>query len=262
MFAAMAEAVKAAEQSAANSSAGIMDLFGEVVPSGSGIEDVYREFHRVRPWSIKERLHAEKETLGLYLTGHPIDEYDTELNHLVSSRIAELKPEKSAQTVAGLVVAQRVMKTKRGDSMAFVTLDDRTGRIEVAIFADTYNQSRELLLKDGLLVIQGQVSYDDYNGLLKMRADQISLLSDVRQERARELCLSLESGRLSARFTAQLGEYLEPYREGRCPVVIDYQRSDAKALLRLGDDWRVRPEDELLQRLRQEYGADRVKLVY
>src|SRR5690606_12687853 len=122
MFAAMAEAVKPAEQSAANSSAGIMDLFGEVVPSGSGNEDVYREFHRVRPWSIKERLHAEKETLGLYLTGHPIDEYDTELNHLVSSRIAELKPEKSAQTVAGLVVAQRVMKTKRGDSMAFVTL--------------------------------------------------------------------------------------------------------------------------------------------
>jgi DNA polymerase-3 subunit alpha len=262
MFAAMAEAVKAAEQSAANSSAGMMDLFGEVVPSGGADEDVYRDFHRVKPWSIKERLQAEKETLGLYLTGHPIDEYDSELNHLVSSRIAELKPEKSTQTVAGLVVAQRVMKTKRGDSMAFVTLDDRTGRIEVAIFADTYNQSRELLLKDGLLVVQGQVSYDDYNGQLKMRADQISLLSDVRLEKARELYLSLESGRLSARFVAQLGEYFEPYREGGCPVVIDYQRSDARALLRLGEEWRVRPEDELLQRLRQEYGSDRVKLVY
>jgi len=262
MFAAMAEAVKAAEQSAANSSAGMMDLFGEVVPSGGADEDVYRDFHRVKPWSIKERLQAEKETLGLYLTGHPIDEYDSELNHLVSSRIAELKPEKSTQTVAGLVVAQRVMKTKRGDSMAFVTLDDRTGRIEVAIFADTYNQSRELLLKDGLLVVQGQVSYDDYNGQLKMRADQISLLSDVRLEKARELYLSLESGRLPARFVAQLGEYFEPYREGGCPVVIDYQRSDARALLRLGEEWRVRPEDELLQRLRQEYGSDRVKLVY
>src|SRR5690606_37067938 len=205
---------------------------------------------------------AEKETLGLYLTGHPIDEYDSELNHLVSSRIAELKPEKSTQTVAGLVVAQRVMKSKRGDTMAFVTLDDRTGRIEVAIFADTCNQSSDLLLKDGLLVINGQVSYDDYNGMLKMRADTISLLSDVRQEKARELCLTVESGALPANFIPQLGSLLELYREGICPIFIEYQRSDAKALLRLGSNWHVRPDDELLQRLRDQYGAGKVKLVY
>jgi DNA polymerase-3 subunit alpha len=262
MFAAMNEAVKTAEQSAANSNAGMMDLFGDVVPSDGGSDTVYTDFHRVRSWTIKERLHAEKETLGLYLTGHPIDEYDAELNHLVSSRIADLKPEKSNQTVAGLVVAQRVMKTKRGDTMAFVTLDDRTARIEIAIFADAYNQSRDLLLKDGLLVINGQVSYDDYNGMLKMRADTISLLADVRQEKARELCLAVESGALAANFIQQLGVLLEPYREGACPIVIDYQRSDARAMLRLGSQWQVRPEDELLQRLRDQYGADRVKLVY
>jgi DNA polymerase III subunit alpha len=262
MFAAMNEAVKTAEQSAANSSAGMMDLFGDVVPSAGSDEDVYRDFHRVRSWTMKERLHAEKETLGLYLTGHPIDEYDSELNHLVSSRIADLKPEKSNQTVAGLVVAQRVMKTKRGDTMAFVTLDDRTGRIEVAIFADTYNQSRDLLMKDGLLVINGQVSYDDYSGLLKMRADTISLLSDVRQEKARELCLELESGNLPANFIRELSDILDPYREGRCPLVIDYQRSNARAQLRLGNAWLVRPEDDLLQRLRDQYGTTKVRLVY
>ncbi|MGM8228768.1 DNA polymerase III subunit alpha [Cellvibrio sp. ARAG 10.3] len=262
MFAAMNEAVKTAEQSAANSSAGMMDLFGDVVPSAGSDEDVYRDFHRVRSWTMKERLHAEKETLGLYLTGHPIDEYDSELNHLVSSRIADLKPEKSNQTVAGLVVAQRVMKTKRGDTMAFVTLDDRTGRIEVAIFSDTYNQSRDLLMKDGLLVINGQVSYDDYSGLLKMRADTISLLSDVRQEKARELCLELESGNLPANFISELSGILDPYREGRCPLVIDYQRSNARAQLRLGNAWLVRPEDDLLQRLRDQYGTTKVRLVY
>src|SRR5690606_5905221 len=236
MFAAMNEAVKAAEQSAANTSAGMMDLFGDVVPSAGTDEDVYRDFHRVRSWTMKERLNAEKETLGLYLTGHPIDEYDSELNHLVSSRIIDLKPEKSNQTVAGLVVAQRVMKTKRGDSMAFVTLDDRTGRIEVAIFSDTYTQARDLLLKDGLLVINGQVSYDDYNGMLKMRAETISLLSDVRQQRARELRLALESGALPTHFIQALSDLLEPYRDGSCPIVVDYQRSDARAQLRLGDE--------------------------
>jgi DNA polymerase-3 subunit alpha len=262
LFAAMNEAVKAAEQSAANSSAGMMDLFGDVVPTSNDVEDVYSDFHRVRSWNIKERLQAEKETLGLYLTGHPIDEYDSELNHLVSSRIADLKPEKSNQTVAGLVVAQRVMKTKRGDSMAFVTLDDRTGRIEVAIFSDAYTQARDLLLKDGLLVINGQVSYDDYNGMLKMRADTISLLADVRQQKARELHLAVESGALPAQFIQDLSGLLEPYRDGSCPLVIDYWRSDARAQLRLGNEWQVRPEDELLQRLRDQYGVDKVKLLY
>lgn len=262
MFAAMNEAVKTAEQSAANNNAGMMDLFGDVIPSGGGNDDVYSDFHRVRSWTMKERLNAEKETLGLYLTGHPIDEYESELNHFVSSRIANLKPEKSNQTVAGLVVAQRVMKTKRGDTMAFVTLDDRTGRIEVAIFADTYNQFRDLLLKDGLLVINGQVSYDEYNGMLKMRADNISLLADVRQEKARELCLELDSASLAANFTRELEGILEPYREGRCPLVIDYRRSNARAQLRLGANWQIRPEDDLLQRLRDNYGADCVRLVY
>ncbi|RYZ67799.1 MAG: DNA polymerase III subunit alpha, partial [Proteobacteria bacterium] len=142
MFASMSEAVKTAEQQAANTSAGMMDLFGEMIASADSNMDPYSDFRRVRTWTMKERLHAEKETLGLYLTGHPIDEYESELAHLVSSRIADLKPdkyeargekgkgdEKPRQSVAGLVVAQRTMKTKRGDTMAFVTLDDRTGRI-------------------------------------------------------------------------------------------------------------------------------------
>jgi DNA polymerase III subunit alpha len=268
MFAAMGEAVKTAEQHAANHSAGMMDLFGDVTTVDKSNVDAYADFRRVRRWTIKERLHAEKETLGLYLTGHPIDEYESELSHLVSSRIAEIKPDKNApQQIAGLVVAQRVMKTKRGDNMAFATIDDRTGRIEVAIFSDTYVQCRELLSKEGLLVITGQVSYDDYSGMLKMRADNIRLLSDVRQEKARELCVELESGALPSNFIRQITEVLEPYRatafkDARCPIVIDYRRSDARAQLRLGGDWNVRPEDDLLQRLRDAYGATRVRLVY
>jgi DNA polymerase-3 subunit alpha len=116
-------------------------------------------------------------------------------------------------------------------------------------------------------VINGQVSYDDYNGMLKMRADTIRLLADVRQELARELCLELESGALPADFTRRLGELLDPYRgngtrEARCPIVIDYRRSDARAQLRLGPDWQIRPEDDLLQRLRDTFGTDKVHLVY
>src|SRR5690625_5810541 len=98
------------------------------------------------------------------------------------------------------------MRTKRGDNMAFITLDDRTGRIEVAVFSDSYNEARDLLLKDSLLVVTGQVSHDDYSGTLKMRADNIQLLADIRQERARELCLSVNASTLPTRSEEHTSE--------------------------------------------------------
>jgi DNA polymerase-3 subunit alpha len=267
MFAAMGEAVKTAEQATANTNAGMMDLFGAVIANDDSNTDVYSEFRRVRTWTMKERLNAEKETLGLYLTGHPIDEYESELTHLVSSRIANLKPEKSTQTISGLVISQRIVKTKRGDNMAILTIDDRTGRMDVTLFAETFNNSRDVLSKDGLLVISGQVRYDDFSGMLKMSADNLRLLAEVRQEKVRELWLELESGALPASFSRELGEMLEPYRqtpqqEARCAIVVDYSRSDARAQLRFGNQWNVRPEDELLQRLRDSYGSSRIRLVY
>ena len=267
MFAAMSEAVKTAEQATANSNAGMMDLFGAVIAEDESTKDVYADFRRVRTWTMKERLHAEKETLGLYLTGHPIDEYESELTHLVSSRIANLKPEKSNQTISGLIISQRIVKTKRGDNMAILTVDDRTGRLDVTLFAETFNNSRDVLAKDGLLVISGQVRYDDFSGMLKMSADSVRLLADVRQEKVRELWLELESGSLPASFSRELMDVLEPYRQSpqqdtRCAIVVDYYRSDARAQLRFGQQWNIRPEDELLQRLRDNYGRTKVKLVY
>ena len=263
MFAAIGEAVKTAEQSAANDSAGMTDLFGDVLQPAQTPDDIYRTFSQVRPWSIKERLQAENDTLGLYLTGHPIDEYDSEIRHLVSARIADLTPDKESQRVAGLVVAApRLMRTRRGDTMAFVTLDDRTGRVEIAVFADMFNDCREALVKDALLVVEGQVSYDDYSGAMKMRANQVTNLAAVRHERATALCLQLHAGDLPADLSQYLRTQLEPYRDGRCPVWIEYQRSDARCRLRLGAAWHVIPEDELLQRLRHDLGAANVNLLY
>jgi len=244
-----------------------MDLFGEVTAIESSITDVYKDFLNTRSWSIKDRLHAEKETLGLYLTGHPIDEYEQELEHLVTSRIANLKPEKSNQTIAGLIISQRVVKTKRGDNLAIVTIDDRTGRMDVTLFSEIYNSSRDLLLKDGLLVITGQVKHDDFSGQLKMSADKVQLLSDLRQDKVREIHLQWHAGLLAPNAVRDLMQLLQlhrgsPQKIAKCPLIIDYSRSDAKAQIQLGPEWLLRPEDELLQSLRERYGLQSVSLVY
>ena len=262
MYVAISEAVKAAEQKTANASAGMSDLFGDVVPSGGGSESVYQDFHRVRRWSMKERLNGEKDTLGLYLTGHPIDEYEHELTHFISSRISKLKPEKNKQTVAGLVVAFRAMKTKRGDTMGFVTLDDRTGRLEVAVFADTYTQYRERLVKDALLVIEGQVSNDDYSGGLKMRADSVTDLNDARQASVRAISVLWVSEKLPEQNLEQFKSTLGRHSKGACALVVKYCKRNLSAHYTLAESWSVTPSDELMEDLRGLYGAGNVELVY
>ncbi|SMF33635.1 DNA polymerase III, alpha subunit [Alteromonadaceae bacterium Bs31] len=262
MFVAIGEAVKAAEQQNANASAGMGDLFGEVVPAASADQSVYQDFHRVRRWSMKERLNGEKETLGLYLTGHPIDEYSDELVNFVSSRIVDLKPEKNKQTVAGLVVGLRVMKTKRGDTMAIITLDDRSGRIEVAVFSDAYNEYREKLVKDALLVVEGQVSTDDYSGGLKMRADKVADLVDAREARVKQIRLVWRSEALEGDYSAQLKSTLQAHAEGKCAIVVSYNKAELKAAYTLGETWNRAPSDELVDNLRRLYGVNNVELVY
>ena len=130
MLAGMDEAVKLAEQHARNTSSCMGDLFGEsVVESASDIN--YNSYNGARSLSVRERLNGEKETLGLYLTGHPIDEYEEELRSMVPNRIVDVRPGKENVTLSGMVIGMRIMKNKRGDSFAFITIDDKSGRIEL-----------------------------------------------------------------------------------------------------------------------------------
>ncbi|VUD56832.1 DNA polymerase III subunit alpha [Thalassocella blandensis] len=262
MFLAIPEAVKAAEQSHANAQAGMADLFGEVVPSGDENEDVYAEFRNTRRWSMKQRLNGEKDTLGLYLTGHPIDEFDEELNHLVSSRISRVKPDKNKQSIAGLVVAFRVMKTKRGDNMAFITLDDRTGRMEVAIFSDVYEEHRSILVKDAMLVVEGQISHDDYSGGLKMRADGIVDLTLARQQNVAGIKLLWNEKNLAGNYIQQLKTAIQDELGGHCALSIQVSQQEIAGEVKLGERWLIHPSDELVTNLKGLYGNDNVELQY
>ncbi|GLS25025.1 DNA polymerase III subunit alpha [Marinibactrum halimedae] len=263
MFAAMGEAVKAAEQSAANANAGMFDLFGDLVPNDDGGEDVYADFLNTTPWTLRERLDFEDATLGLYLTGHPIDEYVEEIQHFVSSRISDLRPEKKSQTVAGLVVAARTVKTKRGDTMGILTLDDRSGRIDVTVFADTYKECADKIVNHALLVVEGQVSHDDYSGGLKMRADMLHSLDDARMGKVRGIKLQLHHD-MNKSLIGALQNTLSPFcgESGGCPILVEYFRPEARAKFIFGPQWRVQPDDTLVQSLKGLLGKRNVELVY
>ena len=261
MLAGMDEAVKLAEQHARNTSSGMGDLFGDsIVDSASDIN--YNSYSAARTLSVRDRLNGEKETLGLYLTGHPIDEYEDELKQMLPNRIADLRPGKETSSISGMVVGMRIMKNKRGDSFAFLTLDDKSGRIELSVWAEKFNAYREILVKDALLVVQGNVSEDSFTGGLKMVAESIQSIYEARCSKLSRLELCLNGGSESSGWVDKFHHTLSGYKEGNCPVTVQYALPSASGQLKLGDQWKVQPKDELISRLREEFGKNSVTLHY
>ena len=164
--------------------------------------------------------------------------------------------------VAGLIIAMRSMNTRRGDKMAFITIDDRSARIELAVFSEPFQRYRDLLAKDKLIVVEGEVSVDEYSGGYKMSARSIYDINQAREHFARKLVVSVDDQRAANGFINELQHTLSPFREGFTPVVVDYQRPDARAEIALGETWRVHPTDELLHRLRESIGEQSVQIVY
>ena len=259
LLAAMEEAVQAAEQTARSADSGHMDLFGGLFAEPEA--DVYANYRRTRELTLKERLRGEKETLGLYLTGHPIDEYEGEVRRFARQRIVDLRPARETQTVAGLIVNLRVMKNKRGDKMGFVTLDDRSGRIEASLFAEAFAAAQALLQTDALVVVEGEVSMDDFSGGLRLRAKRVMSLEEARTGLAESLRMKVDGEALKGERLRWLAELCGQHR-GACPITLDYRGSEARALLQFGDQWRIDPTDALIQTLRDQFGRDNVFLQY
>ena len=263
LMASVDDALKAADQAASNRDAGMQDLFGEVVPTASTSSgDVYSDFRDARPWSGKERLGGEKDTLGLYISGHPIDEYEAEVRKFAPTRIVDLRGDsKGDSVIAGLVISVRTIKGKRG-TMAILQLDDRSARMEITVFSEAYNEHRELLQKDNIVIVEGRVAPDDYSGGLVMRAKSLRTLDEARQDYASALTISISTDMISDGFTERLQSTLSRGLGGSCPVWLEYRQPDNVARVRCGERWRVMPSDELLQALRECVGSEHVALNY
>ncbi len=261
MMASLNDAVKAASQHHQAEAFGQGDMFGVLTDAPEEVENKYTQVPR---WPEKVWLEGERETLGLYLTGHPINAYIRELAKYTSCRLKDASPTRRDQslTVAGLVIAARVMTTKRGNRIGLMTLDDRSGRMEVMLFSDALDKYAELLEKDKIVVVSGQVSFDDFNGGLKMSAREVMDLGSAREKFTRGLSISISENQIDERFYERLSEILAPHKAGTVPVNVYYQRTDARAKLTLGTEWRVTPNDTLLDELKQLLGPDQVELEF
>jgi DNA polymerase-3 subunit alpha len=262
-------ALKIAEQHGKATETGQHDLFSLVDDAESPTDNKEDTAYtlNVEPWSDKERLAAEKLTLGLFLTGHPIDQYEPELKHFTHGKIGSLQLSrgKMEARVAGMVIEIRTRQNKHGKTMGFATLDDKSGRLECAVFGDIYDQYRDIFVRDNLLIAEGALAIDNFSGTLRLTVEKMYTIDQARESFARGLYLTWKTSNNveeSMTFISKLTEVLSPYKGGSCPVTISYTSSQAKAHLQLGDAWRIQPTDELVAKLKWLLGSTAVEVRY
>lgn len=262
LMSSLEDALKAADQHAKAEAIGQADMFGVLAEAPEQVESSYAS---VPKWPEQVVLDGERETLGLYLTGHPITRYLSEIERYTNGlRLKDVNPTPRGQvtTVVGLVLSSKVITTKRGNRIGICTLDDRSGRLDIMLFSDALDKYQHLLEKDSILIATGQVSFDDFNGGNKMTVRELMDISEAREKYARGLAISLSDKQINDQLLNRLRSTLEPHRSGTIPVHLYYQKDDARAKLKFGVVWRVTPVDALLNSLRTLLGNEQVELEF
>src|SRR5580692_5859464 len=264
-------AMQLGDQTARAHEAGQNDMFGlSAVPEPTAAQ-AGDTIKAIADFSEAVRLQGERETLGLYLTGHPIDRFEADLPRFAAQRIDELSSERPVSsgegergvsrgrlvTVAGLVDEIR----KRGQRVSII-LDDRTGRIEATLFDEVFQRHRELIVKDAIVLVEGHFRFDDFGDAWRISVRKITDLNAVREQQARRLVLKLPQKTDRNAMLTRLAEVLTPWRNGPCQVTVQYRTSEASGALDLGPEWSVRPGRELLEHLEELVGREGMRVLY
>ena len=263
-------ALQGGDQFHRNQDAGQNDLFGLGEPEEPSAELMVTH----EDWNDRTRLRAEKETLGLYLSGHPIHEFLPELAKFTHGSLktvcAKAGPSDAGGgfrqrgvpvIAAGLVLGVR-QRDAQGTRMLFVTLDDGTGRVEVSLRGETIDAMGHMIVKDEVLVVDGDISPDDFNGGFKIRARELYDMGAARARFARQLVIRLSANDVRERGLDELLAALAEYKSGVTPVCFVYDNDQARARIRAGNRWAVTPRHELIAQLDKLEGVGGVELIY
>ena len=249
------------EQNSRAMSVGQVDLFGLSAASNDAVAD----------WTEAQRLAGERETLGLFLSGHPITPYEPDLKFLVSARLADVGGPKPAAPVDGVrswsagkatTVAGLVLEIRRRPNRVTLILDDRSARLEVGLYEEIFQQHRDIIVKDAILIVDGTLRYDDFIEAWRLQAKSLMDIDRARERFARRLWL-----RWPAEFDGPQGmnrfeQMLKPHLHGSCGVSVSVNRAEYSGRLNLSDTWSVRASRALLDKLTDVVGRDGWYLVY
>ena len=226
---------------------------------GGGINEIEKlSLPEVEEWHEMDMLTRERELLGFYVSSHPLHSYARDLKAFTRP-LAELDQQQDGMQirVGGLITRLSTLTDRRGQPIAFATLEDLSGKGDVAFFSDTYAAHKELIQPNQIVLVEGQVS--DRNGRLSVNATQATPLTDARQRLTKAVNLALPYEKVQPNLLLELKQVMERYL-GNCELLLHLKNGGEKDAVVRSRTIRVRPCDELLREVDALIGPKRTWL--
>jgi DNA polymerase-3 subunit alpha len=256
-FAALDRAIQYAQRLQEEQNNHQASLFGlnATNQEGNGLEPRLPD---VPPWDNHQKWTREKELLGMYLSGHPLLEYSTEIEAFSNYDFTEPLGELDGKIlkIGGLIENIKVQPDKKGRPFAFLTLESLNGRAEVIAFSDLYARTREHIVENKAIFVQGKVSARSENDA-KIIAEEISPLQGLLQRKSKRLHIRLDANKHAVETLANLKTLLSNYA-GESVLLLHLCDADGNSRVIRSNNLRVSAERELLDTLRKTFGAENV----
>ncbi|MCZ2474291.1 DNA polymerase III subunit alpha [Aquirufa ecclesiirivi] len=225
-------------------------LFGEL-GAGTGNDITKPRIPTAEPWSVMEQLKNEKEVVGVYISGHPLDEYRIEINNFCNSSVSQLELKGgNVQSFAGIVTKMNVRTSGNGNQFMIFSLEDFTGTTEFALFAKDYIEFERFIGLDRLLFIQGiYKNKNSYSDQKAFKIQSIELLSEILSSRTKEMKLSLNLHSLNKTSLDHLLDTLERHKGNKKLVIEVYDEVERLQLDFMSRKMQLNIEKSLMDEL-------------
>ena len=249
LFASLTDAITLGGISEDPNQLNMFDLFS------SGDKEAAVEFKDIDEWADDEKLQKEKESLGFYITGHPLDRFTDVINRSANVTTQDLFTikDKSVVKLAGLINTMRIKRTKRGEKMAVINLEDKKGFTEVVVFPDVFAKSASLLNDERPLLITGEAETGD--NLVKIRAQEIVALETVRKKSIRSMVIPISQEGLTRSSLIKFRDLIFRY-PGECRlrfrIVLD---GDREVTVVAHNRYSIMPEERLIGEIESLVGS-------
>jgi DNA polymerase-3 subunit alpha len=256
LFAAVDRVLENGSRSQRDRDKGQTQLFGGSSDDGSGS---HAPLPDAPPWTEAQQLAYEKEALGFYMSGHPLDRHADEMKVFGARRIAELTASEADVWVGGVISGLRPLKTRKGDRMAVFMLEDTAGSLEVVVFPETFTKHAPLIESDAMLLVRGKFEKDDESA--RMVATELLPIAALRERTTREVIIHLQSAPQGRTTFEQLAELLARHRgDRRVFLELDVKGQEKALRVRSEVAQRVRPSERLVLEVEQLCGSGSVEL--
>lgn len=233
---------------------------GQIPMFGFGSESSLVSLTEIEEWHENELLVHEKEVLGFYITGHPLARFDEEIRLYTNADTETVSEKADGETVriGGVVVSVNEKTTKKGDRMAFITLEDLRGFIEVIVFADLYKKAGQYFASDTPILIKGRI--DRAEDKVKLVAEEIYPIEEARERLTRAAHLIIRTLGIDNTQMTDLKALIKRH-SGSCPVFCHFKYPDGReTILALPDELKVSPTKEMLKDIKGLVGDDGIYL--